>query len=44
MAEYMDSEPFMIEDDHTYIDVWMQLTRTNGSITYKKQIETRHNF
>jgi hypothetical protein len=29
MAEYMDSESFMIEDDHTYIDVWMQLTRTN---------------
>jgi hypothetical protein len=33
MAEYMDWEPFMIEDDNTYTDVWIQQTKTNGTIT-----------
>jgi len=42
IAKYMDSEPFMIQDDHTSIDVWMPITRTYSTITYRRQIETRH--
>jgi hypothetical protein len=42
IAEYTDSEPFMIQDDSTYIDVWMQITRTNSTVTYKRQIATRY--
>jgi len=42
IAVYMDSEPFMIQDDHTYIDVWVQITRTYSTITYSRQRETRH--
>lgn len=42
IAEYMDSEQFMNQDDHTYIDVWIQITRTCSTITYRRQIETRH--
>lgn len=38
IAEYMDSEQFTIQDDHTYIDVCMQITGTYSIITYRRQI------